>query len=241
MVKTTKIGKHLNPGQAILLLRGICKGDYSASIAREIGVSRQMVLSIRRAIQGQAERIQPQTPTGVPIRGSNRKPLASVSLANHKPNVASPLWKVEVERRKAEVKDLSFRFPTSHFRLPLGGQEGGFGERSEHYLFCLQTQFFEAPMRIFLIDKSQPWLYNIIVTYHRDVLPFMVMREGKLLVVNQFYPSSKRCSRCGTIKEELPLDQRVYLCEKQECLLVIDRDLNAAINLLNLAGSSSER
>jgi putative transposase len=63
---------------------------------------------------------------------------------------------------------------------------------------------------------------------------------SKLLVANRFYPSSKRCSACGTIKEELPLDVRIYRCENQECLVVIDRDLNAARNLRQLAGSSSE-
>ena len=55
-------GKHLHPAQAILLLRGVCKGESSAAIAREIGMSRQTVLSIRRVIQEKAERIQPQTP-----------------------------------------------------------------------------------------------------------------------------------------------------------------------------------
>lgn len=46
--------------------------------------------------------------------------------------------------------------------------------------------------------------------------------------VNQFYPSSKKCSRCGIIKKDLKLSDRVYKCE---CGLVIDRDWNAAINL----------
>jgi len=46
--------------------------------------------------------------------------------------------------------------------------------------------------------------------------------------VNQFYPSSKKCSKCGIIKKDLKLSDRVYKCE---CGLVIDRDWNAAINL----------
>jgi putative transposase len=62
---------------------------------------------------------------------------------------------------------------------------------------------------------------------------------SKLLVANRFYPSSKRCSACGAIKEELPLDVRVFQCNN--CSLLLDRDLNAAINLKKLAGSSSER
>lgn len=53
----------------------------------------------------------------------------------------------------------------------------------------------------------------------------------------RFYPSSKTCSSCGTIKQDLTLKDRIYACS--ECGMVLDRDLNAAINLKNLAGSSS--
>ena len=47
--------------------------------------------------------------------------------------------------------------------------------------------------------------------------------------VDRFYPSSKTCSCCGCIKFNLKLSDRTYVCS--ECGLVIDRDLNAAINL----------
>lgn len=55
-------GRYFRPAQAVLLLRGITKGDPSAEIAREIGVSRPTVLSVRREIQANAERHQPQPP-----------------------------------------------------------------------------------------------------------------------------------------------------------------------------------
>ena len=51
--------------------------------------------------------------------------------------------------------------------------------------------------------------------------------------VDTFYPSSKTCSRCGYVKRDLKLSNRIYICP--ECGLVIDRDLNAAINLANYA------
>lgn len=47
--------------------------------------------------------------------------------------------------------------------------------------------------------------------------------------VDRYYPSSKTCSCCGSIKRNLKLSDRVYNCD--ECGLVIDRDYNAAINL----------
>src|ERR1035437_4589337 len=48
-------------------------------------------------------------------------------------------------------------------------------------------------------------------------------------VADRFFPSSKTCSGCGEIKSALDLSTRSYLCD--DCGLVIDRDLNAAINL----------
>ncbi len=46
---------------------------------------------------------------------------------------------------------------------------------------------------------------------------------------DKWYPSSKTCSCCGNIKVKLSLSERTYNCEV--CGEVIDRDLNAAINL----------
>ncbi|WP_338754085.1 transposase [Bacillus sp. FJAT-52991] len=51
----------------------------------------------------------------------------------------------------------------------------------------------------------------------------------ELREVNRFYPSSKTCSRCGQIKKDLKLSDRVYTCK---CGHVMNRDLNATINLL---------
>lgn len=49
--------------------------------------------------------------------------------------------------------------------------------------------------------------------------------------VDRFYPSSKTCSYCRNIKNNLKLKDRIYTCDK--CGTVIDRDINAAINLMN--------
>lgn len=51
----------------------------------------------------------------------------------------------------------------------------------------------------------------------------------ELVVANRWFPSSKTCSGCGVVKADLTLSDRVYECGA--CGLVIDRDLNAAINL----------
>jgi putative transposase len=51
---------------------------------------------------------------------------------------------------------------------------------------------------------------------------------GAIIEVDRFFPSSKMCSVCGCLKENLTLQDRTYNCE---CGLIIDRDLNAAFNL----------
>lgn len=53
-------------------------------------------------------------------------------------------------------------------------------------------------------------------------------RGIELIVADRFYPSSKTCSQCGEINKDLKLSDRVYKCS---CGLIIDRDLNASINL----------
>jgi putative transposase len=58
---------------------------------------------------------------------------------------------------------------------------------------------------------------------------------GRLIVADRFFPSSKTCSACGMVKAKLSLAERVFTCER--CGLVIDRDVNAARNLLILAVS----
>ena len=63
----------------------------------------------------------------------------------------------------------------------------------------------------------------------RTMLAYKLEKQGKSFVkVGRFFPSSKMCSRCGNVKKELRLDERVYRCS---CGLCMDRDLNAAVNI----------
>lgn len=52
----------------------------------------------------------------------------------------------------------------------------------------------------------------------------------ELRIVDKFYPSSKMCSCCGSIKKDLKLKDRTYICTT--CGLIEDRDINASINLM---------
>lgn len=57
------------------------------------------------------------------------------------------------------------------------------------------------------------------------------MKGIPVIKVDRFYPSSKTCSNCGHIKKDLKLKDRIFICDS--CGLIIDRDLNAAINMKN--------
>ncbi len=62
------------------------------------------------------------------------------------------------------------------------------------------------------------------------------MRGGQVVVADRFFASSKTCSACGHKLEDLPLSVRQWTCPK--CGTIHDRDINAAINLKNLAAQS---
>ena len=61
-------------------------------------------------------------------------------------------------------------------------------------------------------------------------LKYKLENEGKKLVrINKWFPSSKKCNECGEINQELKLSDREWICK--ECGCLIDRDYNAAKNI----------
>jgi len=60
----------------------------------------------------------------------------------------------------------------------------------------------------------------------------------EVVMVDRWFPSSKTCSRCGCIKDDLTLDDRVFHCE--DCGLEIDRDCNAALNLAAIGKAETQ-
>jgi len=73
--------------------------------------------------------------------------------------------------------------------------------------------------------------------FKRQIKYKALWRGGRVVEADRFFPSSKTCSCCKTIKKNLSLGERTYRCEA--CGLVLDRDLNAAINLRDTAVSST--
>jgi len=65
-----------------------------------------------------------------------------------------------------------------------------------------------------------------------DVLTYKAeWNEKEIIHVDRFFPSSKTCSKCGYINQSLTLKDRTWTCK--ECGEVLDRDVNAAINIIN--------
>jgi len=65
-----------------------------------------------------------------------------------------------------------------------------------------------------------------------SMLEYKLKERGKQLVkIDKWFPSSKMCSECGTIKGSLLLSERIYHCEV--CGNTFDRDHNASINIAN--------
>ena len=76
----------------------------------------------------------------------------------------------------------------------------------------------------------------------RRQLEYKCQWHGRvLLVADRFAPTSKTCSRCGTVQADMPLQIRDWTCP--DCGAVHDRDVNAAVNVLKFAtaGNSAER
>jgi len=73
--------------------------------------------------------------------------------------------------------------------------------------------------------------------FRRQLVYKATWRGGQVVVVDRWYPSSKTCSACGHVLEALTLAQRNWTCP--DCGAAHDRDVNAAVNLMHMAVSST--
>ena len=95
-------------------------------------------------------------------------------------------------------------------------------------LVTIQNAHIMSPRNHHLAKSVSDASWSKFVT----MLEYMAKWYGKTLVkIDRFYPSSKACHHCGHVKEELALSDRYYTCPN--CGELIDRDLNAAKNILD--------
>ncbi len=102
--------------------------------------------------------------------------------------------------------------------------------KSEIQTICIEDLHVKGMLSNHKLAQS---LSDVSLGKFYDTLQYKCDWQGiNLIEIGRFEPSSKLCSACGTIKKELPLSVRQYQCER--CGLVIDRDLNAAVNIKKL-------
>lgn len=101
---------------------------------------------------------------------------------------------------------------------------------------CLETLQTNNMLKNHKLAKS---LSDVSFSRFNEILEYKAKYNGvSIHRADRFYPSSKTCSHCGTIKSDLKLSQRFYFCD--ECGYTIDRDYNASINLAKLGGVPPE-
>ena len=71
------------------------------------------------------------------------------------------------------------------------------------------------------------WFYHL--SQHNTASTTPEVSPRNIEMIRSVVPSSKTCSGCSWINDDLTLAERVFICH--DCGLVIDRDLNAAINI----------
>ncbi len=102
---------------------------------------------------------------------------------------------------------------------------------SDYTTFCLEDLNVEGMMKNHHLARS---ISNAAWTAFRTMMEYKCERSGKnVIFIGRFEPSSKTCHKCGYINKDLKLSDRKWTCPN--CGKVLDRDVNAAINIREIA------
>jgi putative transposase len=126
-------------------------------------------------------------------------------------------------------------------KLHLARVHARIGDRRRDHLHKLTTRLVRENQTVVIEDLT---VRNMVKNHSlaraisdaswrqmRTMLEYKTQWYGReLVVVDRWFPSSKLCSGCGHLKAAMPLGERVFRCEA--CPLVLDRDVNAALNIL---------
>lgn len=118
----------------------------------------------------------------------------------------------------------------------------GIKNRRKDFLHKLSTQLAEAYDVVCIEDidmkeiSQNPYLgkrtYDNAFGEFTEMLKYKLEERGKILLkAERSFPSSKICSKCGSINRKMTIEDRVWKCP--DCETVHDRDVNAAINIKN--------
>ncbi len=99
-------------------------------------------------------------------------------------------------------------------------------------VLCFETLNLKGMKRLWGRKVSDLALRDFL-----DILEWVALKKGKLVVyIDQWYPSTKTCSCCGHVLENLDLSVRRWRCPS--CLSVNDRDENASLNIKRVGSST---
>ena len=98
---------------------------------------------------------------------------------------------------------------------------------SENQIICMEDLNIKGMMKNHNLAES---ISEMNFGEFKNLLTYKCLQYGRQLVfIDRFYPSSKTCHCCGYVNKSLTLSDRQWICP--ECNSVIDRDLNAAMNI----------
>lgn len=103
--------------------------------------------------------------------------------------------------------------------------------KSDYTSFCLEDLNIEEMLKNKHLSKS---ISSVAWNTFKNLLQYKCERVGKSVIfIGRFEPSSKTCHKCGYINKGLKLTDRVWVCPN--CGEILDRDINAAINIREIA------
>ena len=152
--------------------------------------------------------------------------------------------KSETNKLKRLQRQLSRKQPNSNnrekVRIKLAKLNQKIRNKKLHYLHQVSNQLVSENQIICMEDlnvKGMMKNHNLAESIQemnfgefKNLLTYKCLQYGRQLVfIDKFYPSSKTCHCCGYVNKSLKLSDRQWICP--ECNSVIDRDLNAAMNI----------
>lgn len=125
-------------------------------------------------------------------------------------------------------------------RIKIAKLNGRIRNQKEHYYHQITNQLLRENQTIYVESLA---IRNMVRNHSLaksvndaswGLLTGMLEYKAKwysreVVKIDRWFPSSKTCSNCGIIREDLKLTERIYSCS---CGLVMDRDINAAANIL---------
>ena len=136
-------------------------------------------------------------------------------------------------KKKGSNNRKKTRIELAKFHIKLANQRRDFFFKTASYLAKKYDNIFIEDLN--LKAMARIWGRKINDLAFNEFINILSTKTN-VVKINKFYPSSKTCSCCGYIKEDLDLKDRVFECPN--CNIKIDRDYNASLNIFRVGAST---